>query len=159
MYMPDVCLEISLASVVCWLCESPEALVKRIAVRSGAAWSRAPVRQLYMACRSKWSSVAELTFIQENISLCPHNDSSWNYLRGLLRLPDMQQALNMTNLAAFCLKVSYSMASLPSLHRQCRMSRQICLRYFSVAEYPVRCRCFIQVNLVPQPWLCWQTFV
>ena len=33
----------------------------------------------------------ELAFVQRKITECPHNESSWNYLRGLLKMPAVTQ--------------------------------------------------------------------
>lgn len=59
-----------------------------------------------VGCRLFGSPTQESMFVQDKIIACPHNESSWNYLRGLLSLPDMKQALVLQELAAFCVKVS-----------------------------------------------------
>lgn len=59
-----------------------------------------------VGCRLFGSPTQESMFVQDRIVACPHNESSWNYLRGLLSLPDMKQALVLQELAAFCVKVS-----------------------------------------------------
>ena len=51
-------------------------------------------------------------FVQEKIVACPYNESSWNYLRGLLSLPGTDMAVVLEDLAAFCLKVSTTALSL-----------------------------------------------
>lgn len=60
----------------------------------------------FVVYRLSGSPTQECLFVQEKIVACPHNKSSWNYLRGLLSLPDMKQALVLEDLAAFCVKVS-----------------------------------------------------
>ena len=59
----------------------------------------------YVLCRSLWSLTTELLFVQDKIAPCPHNASSWNYLRGLLTLPGNQDTSLLTDAAAFCIQV------------------------------------------------------
>lgn len=42
-------------------------------------------------CRLLDKGADELRYVKGKIAGCPHNDSSWNYLRGLLSLPDAKQ--------------------------------------------------------------------
>lgn len=57
-------------------------------------------------CSLFGSLTQESTFVQDKIRACPHNQSSWNYLRGLLSLPGGKKALVLEDIEAFCLKVS-----------------------------------------------------
>ena len=36
---------------------------------------------------------SELEFVEQHVLACPHSDSSWNYLRGLMQLPGQQHQL------------------------------------------------------------------
>lgn len=50
-------------------------------------------------------------YVQGKIETCPYNESSWNYLRGLLSLPGTDKALVLEDLAEFCLKVGITVLS------------------------------------------------
>lgn len=64
-----------------------------------------------MVCSLPGSLLQESMYVQEKIESCPYNESSWNYLRGLLSLPGVDKALALEGLAAFCLKVGTTMLS------------------------------------------------
>ncbi|KAL3139973.1 hypothetical protein ABBQ38_004260 [Trebouxia sp. C0009 RCD-2024] len=75
-------------------------------VRNNSAWNQRFFILSEATHRLFGSPTQESMFVQDRIVACPHNESSWNYLRGLLSLPDMKQALVLQELAAFCVKVS-----------------------------------------------------
>lgn len=57
----------------------------------------------------------ELKFVEQKITECPHNESSWNYSRGLLSLPATKQRPEIiTTLAAFSMQVLQATPSCPS---------------------------------------------
>lgn len=51
------------------------------------------------------SAQAELKFCMEKILLCPHNESAWNYMRGLLQLMKFDSTAAVTLVCQFCIKV------------------------------------------------------
>ena len=83
-----------------------------------AVWCRGSFDQRFQS---------ELEFVDQHVLACPHSDSSWNYLRGLMQLPGQQHQLatNRTlprlcrqvplqvNNAACQSMLDYSSASLP----------------------------------------------
>ena len=49
-----------------------------------AVWCRGSFDQRFQS---------ELEFVEKHVLACPHSDSSWNYLRGLMQLPGQQHQL------------------------------------------------------------------
>lgn len=65
----------------------------------------------HLLCSLPGSLIQESMYVQGKIETCPYNESSWNYLRGLLSLPGTDKALVLEDLAVFCLKVSSTVQS------------------------------------------------
>lgn len=84
-------------------------------VRNNSAWNQ----RFFIISESDLffnKMAGELHYVKEKIAGCPHNDSSWNYFRGLLSLPDAKQQ-SSEPLISFILQVLDEAPSCsPALH-------------------------------------------
>ena len=96
-----------------------------------AVWCRGSFDQRFQS---------ELAFVEQHVLACPHSDSSWNYLRGLMQLPGQQHQL-ATNHA------------LPRLCRQVQANKTVCQTMQVSSSACLPCHTAFMRTFEPRPGL------